>query len=275
MLTIKETSKTTINIHQATCTVNKNHVVNDNYRHLILNAPIDILTIQPGQFFHVLCPNYDGFDSYLRRPMSTYGADKTKGELHFLYKVHGKGTKAMAGLIQGQEINVVGPLGTGFSIEPDYQHIVLVARGVGLATLAPLAHLAQEKGCKVTAICSASSPELLMSINYFKSKGVHVITLTDSEGTSDMDNMSDILTQIIKTEQVDCFYTCGSKRIQKLLQQFSFSFSIPGQVALEQQMACGIGMCFCCVRSFRRDGEIVSGRVCKEGPVFDLQEVIL
>ncbi|WP_413282763.1 dihydroorotate dehydrogenase electron transfer subunit [Vibrio sp. MA40-2] len=272
---IREEIENKFHIHQASCKVKQNLSVNSDYRHLILDAPKEILDIQPGQFFQILCPTIGTLQPYLRRPMSIYAANKHNGELHFLYKVQGEGTNAMSELNQGQEISVVGPLGRGFDILPTYRHIVLVARGVGLATLAPLADLAQQKGCKVTAICSARSPELLMSIDYFRSKGVNVITLTDSEGTSDMDNMQSVIQQVIENEQVDCFYTCGSKRIQHLLQKLSQIFTIPGQVALEQQMACGIGMCFCCVKPFKQGNEIVSKRVCKEGPVFDLQGVIL
>lgn len=272
---IKEETSNTIDIHQASCTVKFNHVVNEDYRHLILNASPDILNIQPGQFFQILCPKSGSLQPYLRRPMSIYGAYKEKGELHFLYKVQGEGTKSMSTLTTGQALSVVGPLGQGFNIKPVYQHIVLVARGVGLATLAPLADLAQTLGCKVTAICSARTPELLMSIDYFESKGVEVITVTDSEGTSDIENVQKILTQLIKENIIDCLFTCGSKRMQNLLQTLSHTFDIPGQVALEQQMACGIGMCFCCVRQFKRDGKTFSERVCREGPVFDLKEVIL
>lgn len=274
-IAIKEEKNKSLNIHQSTCSVQFNHIVNADYRHLILKASPEILNIQPGQFFQILCPSNGALKPYLRRPMSIYGADKEKGELHFLYKVQGEGTKAMSTLIAGQELSVVGPLGQGFNIEPSYRHIVIVARGVGLATLAPLADLAQQLGCKVTAICSARSPELLMSIDYFKSKGVEVITLTDSEGTSSMCNMEDLLAKLIMENTIDCFFTCGSQRIQKLLQNLSASCSIPAQVALEQQMACGIGMCFCCVKTFKRDKTIISERVCREGPVFDLKEVIL
>jgi len=274
-ISIKEETNPTIDIHQESCIVKFNHVVNADYRHLILKASPNILSIQPGQFFQILCPNNGGLKPYLRRPMSIYSADKVKGELHFLYKVQGEGTMALSTLKPGQRLSVVGPLGQGFNIKPGYQHIVLVARGVGLATLAPLADLAQTLGCRVTAICSARTPELLMSIDYFESKRVEVITVTDSEGTSDIENMQKMLTQLIKDNTIDCLFTCGSQRIQKLLQTLSHTFAIPGQVALEQQMACGIGMCFCCVRQFKRGGKTLSERVCREGPVFDLKEVIL
>lgn len=261
-------------IHEVNCLVLSNEEVNSDYRHLILGAPDDILDITPGQFFHLLCPEQLGFRPYLRRPMSIYSVDKEKGELHFLYKVQGEGTGALATLKTGDSFNVVGPLGKGFHIDPSWKHLVLVARGVGLATLAPLADAAQQQGCQLTAICSARSPEMLMSTDYFRAKGAEVITLTDSVGTSEMSHLKELLVGIIKEQGVDAFYTCGSNRILKLLQGLALSYEIPGQIALEQQMACGIGMCFCCVRQFRKKEGVVSERVCKEGPVFDIQEAI-
>lgn len=261
-------------IHVNTGLVLSNELVNNDYRHLILKVSEDILDVKPGQFFHLLCPEGGGYRPYLRRPMSTYKADKERGELHFLYKVQGEGTGAMSLLKPGDDFNVVGPLGQGFSIDPSWKHLVLVARGVGLATLAPLAEAAQQMGCRLTAICSARSPEMLMSTEYFQSKGAEVITLTDSEGTSDLEHLRNLLGDLIREEGVDAFYTCGSNRILKLLQELGREFSIPGQIALEQQMACGVGMCLCCVRSFRKNGEIVSQRVCKEGPVFEIEETV-
>jgi len=262
-------------IQQITSVVLQNKVINGDYRHLIVDVPKSALEIQPGQFFHLLCPEVNGLRPYLRRPMSIYGVNKEKGELHFLYKAQGEGTNALTTLKVGDDFSIVGPLGRGFTIQPSAKQLVIVARGVGLATLAPLADLAQKNGCHLTAICSARSPEMLMSIQYFESKGAKVITLTDSEKTSDMANLKDILVNIIRENGIDCFYTCGSKRILKELKELSLDYNIPGEVALEQQMACGIGMCYCCVKPFIKSGKVVFERVCKEGPVFNISEAIL
>ncbi len=261
-------------IFEARCAVKSNTTVNGEYRLLVLDAPHHVLDCEPGQFFHLLCPVHHGLQPYLRRPMSIYGYYPERGELHFLYKVAGEGTAAIARLGAGDGFDVLGPLGRGFSIRPDWHNLLLVARGVGLATLAPLAQEAQRLGRRLTAICSARSPDVLMSIDHFRSLGANVITVTDSERTSDVDNLRELIEERIRTEGVDAFYTCGSNRLLKLLQAIGLKHGIPGEIALEQQMACGIGMCQCCVRSFRRQGEIVHERVCREGPVFDLQETM-
>jgi len=259
-------------VYECDCTVVDNIPVNTEYRHLILKAPKAGLDITPGQFFHLLCPPVGDSVSYLRRPMSIYHFDKEAGRIEFLYKVHGKGTHAMATLVSGDQFNIVGPLGKGFWIDDKWQNLVLVARGVGLATLAPLARYAAVRGKKLTAICSARSPEVLMSQDLFHSYGAEVICVTDHDGSSSVENLDGIISDLINDQGIDSFYTCGSNRILKLLQRICLDHGIAGQIALEQQMACGIGMCFCCVRSFNVDGEIVHRRVCSEGPVFDLQE---
>lgn len=261
-------------IQEVDCHVKSNDPVNGDYRLLILDAPISVLDCEPGQFFHLLCPVSSGLQPYLRRPMSIYGFYPNKRELHFLYKVTGEGTKAIATLEAGEYLNVLGPLGRGFDIFPDWKNLLLVARGVGLATLAPLALKARRMDRKLTAICSARSEEFLLSLDYFQNLGVNVIPVTDDVGTSSVENMQSIILNVVKDKGIDAMYTCGSNRILKMLQEIGSSNNIPGQIALEQQMACGIGMCQCCVRAFNRDGGVVNERVCKEGPVFDLQEAI-
>ena len=252
-----------------------NEPVNGEYRLMILSAPVELLErCHAGQFFHLLCPQIGGETPYLRRPMSIYGFYPEKGELHFLYKVTGEGTRALSHLETGDTLNVLGPLGRGFTIEDEWDHLVLVARGVGLATLAPLALEAKRLGRKLTAICSARSADVLMSVEYFEALGARVITVIDTDGTSSIENLETVIEQLVALDGVDAFYTCGSNRILCLLQKIGERHDIPGEIALEQQMACGLGMCHCCVRPFRKDGGQVNLRVCREGPVFDMQEAM-
>lgn len=264
-----------IRILEAALDVLANSPVNDEYRQLVLRAPRALLeSCKAGQFFHLLCPELGGEHPYLRRPMSIYGYYPDRGELHFLYKVTGRGTRGLALLTPGDELGVVGPLGQPFRIEDGWRHLVLAARGVGLATLAPLAQEAQRRGKRLTAICSARHPDYLMSLDHFRALGADVVTLTDSEGTSAPENLLAIMERLAEVQGADAIFTCGSNRMLKVVQQVTGKFGVAGQIALEQQMACGIGMCHCCVRPFRRDGGIVNLRVCREGPVFDIAEAV-
>lgn len=261
-------------IHEVLATVGTHDSAASGYRLLELDVPRVALDCRQGQFFHILCPVDGENQPFLRRPMSIYGYSRDAGRLHFLYKVTGTGTAALARLAPGDRLNIMGPLGQGFTIPRDARHLVLVARGVGLATLAPLAQEAQRLGLGLTAICSARSPQHLMSIDHFRTLGADVIPVTDTEGTSDPAHLRRILDDLVSRGRADILYTCGSNRLLKLCQELGRDAGIPGEIALEQQMACAVGMCQCCVRPLRRDGKIVHERVCREGPVFDIQEAM-
>ncbi len=256
------------------CEVIENEAVNAEYMHIVATADPLATSVAAGQFFHMLCPKDGPNSPFFRRPMSVYKADPKAGTVAFLYKVTGSGTRALATLAPGDRLDLFGPLGVGFALEQDWQRIVVVGRGVGLATLAPLAELAAANGMGVTAVLSARSPAVMMSGERFRAVDADVIEVTDAEGTSGPARLERVLRGLIADGMADAFFTCGSNRLLLLLQRLGREFGIPGQVALEQQMACGLGMCFCCVREFRVDGGVAHRRVCWDGPVFDLQEAI-
>lgn len=251
-----------------------NTAVNAEYRHLVVDCSEVAASAQPGQFFQLLCPHPAGEQPFLRRPMSLYGADPLTRRVEFLYKVTGAGTRGLDTIEVGGTLDIMGPLGKGFTLDPKWRHIVAVGRGAGLATLAPLAKAAQAGGTKVTAIFSARRPELLVSVDLFRNHGADVVPVTDSEQTSGPGNVERILRGLIADKKCDAFFTCGSSRLMRVQQRLAIEFGLPGQVAMEQQMACGIGLCYCCVRDFNVGGEIVNRRVCWDGPVFDLLEAL-
>ncbi|HUT50540.1 MAG TPA: dihydroorotate dehydrogenase electron transfer subunit [Alphaproteobacteria bacterium] len=261
-------------VAETICPVLKNEPVNDGYYHLVLDAAHGAAMAKAGQFFHLLCPATGDFTPFLRRPMSIYRIDRAQGRLEFLYKMVGAGTKALATLKPGDGLDIFGPLGQGFKLDEGWKHVLMVARGVGLATLAPLAEMAAERGVRVTAILSARSPEYMMSEDYLRSVGAEVVTVTDADGTSSVEDVERIVRTIVETEGVDLFATCGSNRLLTMLQRLAREYGIPGQVALEQLMGCGIGMCFVCVLPFRTPDGLEYKRVCKDGPVFPIEEAL-
>jgi dihydroorotate dehydrogenase electron transfer subunit len=255
-------------------TVVFNDWVNDAYKHIALKVHAHALTASAGQMFHLLCPSPDGAEVWMRRPMSVYRIDKANSRIEFLYKVEGRGTRGIAVLAPGDGFNVAGPLGKGFTLQPEWKNIVIVGRGVGLATLAPLAQLAAESGVGVTAILSARNPAVVMSRDLFEGLGARVMTVVDSDNSSAVENVETMVTALIAAGKADALFTCGSNRLLKLLQQLGRAHGIPGQVAMEQIMVCGFGACYVCVRTFQVNGERVLRRVCRDGPVFDLQEAV-
>ena len=166
-----------------------NDWVNEEYKHLIITASPKALAVKPGQFFNILCPSPDDGELWLRRPQSIYRIDRAGKRLEFLYKCVGRGTRGMATFEPGQDCNIVGPLGVGFSLKPRWKNIVVLGRGVGLATLGPISQLAADNGVRVTAILSARSPDLVMADDLFGQVG-DVIRVLDTDGTSAVENVA-------------------------------------------------------------------------------------
>jgi dihydroorotate dehydrogenase electron transfer subunit len=258
---------------EALCPVVSHDWVNSEYRHLVVEASAKALAVKAGQFFNLLCPSVDSGELWLRRPQSVYRVDKANRRIEFLYKCVGRGTRGLATLEKGDHLNMVGPLGIGFTLDPAWKNIVVLGRGVGLATLAPISQLAGDQGVGVTAILSARSAEFVMTAELFEKVG-HSIQVLDSDNTSAVENVEAILERLIAEGRADAFYTCGSNRLVQLMKRLGKKHGIPGQVAMEQIMACGLGPCYVCVKTFEVNGEKVLRRVCIEGPVFDLQEAV-
>ena len=251
-----------------------NDWVNEEYKHLILKVHPHALKAYAGQMFHLLGPSPDGAEVWMRRPMSVYRVDKDAGHVEFLYKCEGRGTRGMATLVPGDDFNLAGPLGVGFTLQPLWKNIVVLGRGVGLATLAPLSQLAAEHGVGVTAILSARHGGVVMSKELFEGYGARTITVLDTDNSSAVENVETIIEGLIAAGKADAFFTCGSNRLLKLMQRLGEKHGIPGQVAMEQIMVCGFGACYVCVRTFEVDGKRVLKRVCREGPVFNMQEAV-
>jgi dihydroorotate dehydrogenase electron transfer subunit len=248
--------------------------VGRRYHRILLDAPELSARSRPGQFFHLLCRDGAGNGPYLRRPMSIWRCGG--GEpLGFLLHVKGKGTAALARLRAGEAVSVVGPLGQGFTLDPGWRRILILARGVGLATLAPLTGAAAAMGIVVEAVLSARSPDDLMAEEFAGTSGAQVTAVFDADGSSDPARVEALLRGRFGAARPDAVFTCGSNRLFLLLQRLAAEYHVAGQVALEQQMGCGLGMCFCCVRQIRdAEGRVVNLRVCSEGPVFDLQAAL-
>jgi len=259
----------------ARATVLKNTWVNDEYKHMIIETEVKASVVQPGQFFNLTCPPSGDDQPFFPRPMSTYKAN-CEGQVEFLYKVVGKGTRGLSTLEEGSHLDFLGPLGKGFNVKETYKHIVVIGRGVGLATLAPLAEYAASLNVKVTAILSAKDKQHVMSRYRFEEAGAEVIEAIDTDGSSSMESVNDLIRTIHANEAIDCFYTCGSKRIISLLKEIALEFDIDGEVAVEEQMSCGLGMCCGCVKPTQKINEPPKAKkVCKDGPVFELMETIV
>ncbi len=258
------------------CRVVEHSWVNQRYKHIRLEADAPIARItKPGQFYQLRCPTTDTEQPFLLRPMSVYGAGPQAGRIEFLYNVTGVGTRAMASLPVDGHMEIVGPLGNTFTFRPDFRRILVVARGVGLATMAPLIQQAAEAGVAITAVMSARTRDDLMAHEFLRGANAQVHSVFDADGSSSVEAMEVLMRGLLGQQRPDAVYTCGSHRLLMLLQRVLADHpEVIGEVAMEQRMACGMGVCLSCVRLFDCDGDKQFLRVCREGPVFSIREVV-
>lgn len=258
------------------CEVAEHRWVNDRYKYLRLKAGSDLASVtKPGQFYNLKCPVTNDRHPFLLRPMSVYGVGPEPGTIEFLYNVTGVGTQALASLEAGGQMDIVGPLGNTFGSTSGLTRILVVARGVGLATMAPLLQHAARAGIAITAIMSARAPKDLMRDEFLRGAEAAVHCVYDSDGSSSVEAMEALIRQLLDAQLHDAVYTCGSHRVLMLLQRILADHPrTRGEVAMEQRMACGMGVCLSCVRLFDHDGEKQFLRVCREGPVFPIRDVV-
>lgn len=221
--------------------------------------------MKPGQFAQL---RVDGAENtFLRRPISIHYVDYEANELWFLIQTVGEGTRTLATLQPGDTLNVVLPLGNGFTMpaSPE-ERILLVGGGVGTAPLLYMGKKMVEMGCKPTFLLGARSASDLLQLDLFRALGpVYVTTEDDSEGERGFVTQHSLLQQ----EQFDRISTCGPKPMMMAVARYAKAQGIDCEASLENMMACGVGACLCCVED-TQEGHVC---VCKQGPVFNINEL--
>lgn len=232
---------------------------------------------KPGQFVMIKC--WDGSEPFLMRPISVNSVDREGGTMTLLYTVKGKGTKMLSELLTGNEIEVLGPLGSDFPLIEGAKRVALIGRGIGIAPLLLLAQDYAKQGTEVYVYLSAKQEEHLFDKEAFEYLDATVRTTTDPTEVI-TDAMSADCKALIEAgtsggRPFDAAYSCGSNRLAQGMQKLHQEYDFPAYVSLEQHMACGIGACKGCVCTAKNQatGETYYPRVCKEGPVFDVDAI--
>ncbi len=222
---------------------------------------------EPGQFVHISVPGY-----FLRRPISICEIDKEKGTIRLVVQVRGKGTEAMSHLNEGEKMDLLGPLGNGFSISEDNDSVILIGGGIGTP---PMLELARIYGEKATAITGFRTKPLSILSEDFKNTGAKLIECTDDGTLGRKGFVTDALLEEIKNQKPKMVYACGPMIMLKGISEVCRENGIECEISLEERMACGVGACLGCAVKLNRDGNEFYGHVCKDGPVFSSKEVVL
>lgn len=206
----------------------------------------------------------------LPRPISICQADKENNRLLLVYRVAGEGTKEFSRLHAGDTIEVMGPLGNGFTLKN--KSALLIAGGIGIPPMVELAKQLHENGCDVTAVVGYRNGEVFLDKELERYAKVVIATEDGSVGVKG--NVMDAIEE--KGLRAEEIYACGPVPMLRAVKTFAQKEGIEAQISMEEKMACGIGACLACVCQSKEVDEhtnVHNKRVCKDGPVFYAEEI--
>lgn len=249
-------------------------VLAPGYYQMTLLAPEIAATAGPGQFIEVRVADGTIQDPLLARPLSLFRINRKEGTISFIFKIVGRGTRLLATLKTGGTVVVWGPLGNHFNPPGKETRIALVAGGVGMPPMFALAEFLREAtGPDVPEIVLFYGGRTrcdLLELDSWNKLGVTVHTATEDGSFGSQGVVTVALEEALKGHTYDYIASCGPIPMLRAVQQLAMRYRVPGQMSLEAYMACGVGACLGCVCETRR-GFL---RVCSDGPVFPIEEVI-
>ncbi len=236
------------------------------YLHMIVDAP-GVAEVEPGHFAALAVGGPNGA-TLLRRAFSIHKS--TLGEtLEFIFAPHGLGTQWLATQRAGDVIDIIAPLGKPFILPKQPISCVIVAGGYGAAPMELLARELRARNCRVDVVLGAATQEKLFGVLDLKGVSDSLIVTTD-DGTSGVrGRVTDVLADVITKNNSQAVYACGPMPMLQAVAQVSQENGAFSQCAVEESMACGIGVCMTCVLPIiGDDGVTRMARSCVDGPVF-------
>ncbi|MFH1992854.1 MAG: dihydroorotate dehydrogenase electron transfer subunit [Pseudomonadota bacterium] len=249
-----------------------NENVGPSYYRIGLTCHQGYATAKPGQFIMLRLP--DQMVPLLRRPFSIHRIINTDGSttgLELLYKVVGEGTKKLSRCRQGDIVDILGPLGNGFSFFDRYKQIAVVAGGIGVAPLLFLVSTLRTKGVdlsKSTVFIGGRSMQDLLCRDDFSRLGINVRITTDDGSAGDQCFVTHPLEIAMEKQRADIIYACGPQAMLKCVIGIAEKHRLPCQISIETIMACGMGVCLGCTVEKKGD-PFKYMHACMDGPVFD------
>jgi len=244
----------------------------DSYFRLELRAPQIAPLIQPGQFAHVrVLPLRHAL---LRRPFSIY---QVEGEtFSILYKTIGEGTEALARMGPGEDLNVIAPLGHGFTVpKPGGETPLLVAGGYGMAAMYLLAQRSPQKG--IVFVGGRRRVDILCE-KEFQALGWDVRVTTEDGSRGEKGLVTQPLLTEIRNPKSEIrnlkVFACGPTGMLRAVGKIAEEFNVPAELSMDEHMCCGVGVCLTCVIPVKTGGGWEYQRTCTEGPVFDSRQIV-
>lgn len=250
-------------------TIAVNERTTDFYYRLVVRAPEIAPLVQPGQFAHVrILPMRDAL---LRRPFSVF---QVEGDtFSILYKAVGKGTEALSRMRPGDELNVIGPLGHGFTIPSSGGETpLLVAGGYGMAAMYLLAQRSPQQG--IVFVGGRRSVDILCE-QEFRALGWEVRVTTEDGSLGEKGLVTQpLLAELKRSPARRRLFACGPTPMLKAVGRIAEEFNVPAELSMDEHMCCGVGVCLTCVIPVKSPDGWEYQRTCTEGPVFDSRQVV-
>jgi dihydroorotate dehydrogenase electron transfer subunit len=253
----------------------ENRPIKKDHYLLTLHPLEKIIRPEPGNFFMLSVDS--GLDPLLKRPFSIHR--RVGSDFQILYRVVGRGTGLLSGRNPGDLLDVTGPLGNKFPAKGTDDKIILIAGGLGIAPIFNMAEKFKKK--KPLLFYGARTREELLCVDELRSLGIEPVIATDDGSFGKKGNIIHVVRNFLtrhisslsaRREGVTryCLYACGPKPMLMALSQLAAKYELKGYMALEQNMACGLGTCLGCVVNTKKG----YARICKEGPVFKIEEIV-
>ena len=235
----------------------------------------------PGQFVMIRIAGLS--DPFLSRPISIYSFSRGRNycTIELLYRVVGKGTQILAGLIKSSQVEIHGPLGGSFEIPESKKQIIFIAGGIGIAPLSLLVEHLGRNNCLLKESMSfylgAQTADAIVGLDKLHNLCYNIEVCTDDGSAGRKALVTDAFKKDMKKYLAadTMIYTCGPKAMVKALSKILRGTKFQCQASLEERMACGTGACMGCAVAIRDNQDNLSyKRVCADGPVFNIRDII-
>lgn len=238
----------------------------------VIDAPALGAGAKPGQF--VMVKVSEGVFPLLRRPLGIHNADP--GGIELFFKVAGQGTELLARKKPGDRLDIIGPLGKGFTMgaAPHGKHAFLVGGGRGIAPLFFLARELAAAGARPVVFYGGRTAADIPLRERFEKAGFELLTSTDDGSFGFAGFVTELVGRELAKEKPAVVYACGPDPMMKALAAITARHGVPAEFSLESVMGCGIGACWGCVHRIRTEAGDGWVKICEEGPVFPGERVI-
>ena len=242
------------------------------YHQILLNVGDIVKNCRPGNFVAISVGG-DTSKMILRRAFAISRVSESSqygGTMELIVAPHGSGSKWLCSQLEGAEIDIVAPLGTAFGIPTEPISALLIGGGYGSAPLFGLADVLKSRGCKVDMLLGASVGSKIYAPMEGKRSVNSLKIYTEDGSMGETGRVTESLLNIVKDRNIDVIYSCGPMAMLSAITALVADTDVIHQCAVEESMACGIGICMTCVLPVRNeDGSTSMLRSCVDGPVMD------